>query len=164
MNNAEMFPGIILVCDPSQNMAELVAGMARSLGFREVNEVYDTRSARAALAQKRFGLVLINDLMGDDDSTVLLRDVRGNAQSPNRDTPVIMMSAAPDMKRIAAARDAGVTEFLRKPFAANHLQSRLTSIQANPRAFIEAGSYNGPDRRRRTVEFQGEDRRRGMEG
>ncbi|MCY1556951.1 hypothetical protein D9M68_937530 [compost metagenome] len=74
--------------------------------------------------------------------------------------PVIMMSAAPDAKRIAEARDAGVTEFLRKPFAASHLQTRLTSIEANPRGFIEAEQYKGPDRRRKVMEV-GEERREG---
>jgi two-component system, chemotaxis family, chemotaxis protein CheY len=85
--------------------------------------------------------------------------LRAATDCQNRLIPVIMMSSAPDAKRIADARDAGVTEFLRKPFAANHLQSRLTSIEANPRGFIEAREYTGPDRRRRSVDIGGKERR-----
>jgi hypothetical protein len=70
-----------------------------------------------------------------------------------------MMSSAPDARRILAARDAGVTEFLRKPFAAVHVESRLTSIFGAPREFVEGGGYQGPDRRRRRAEFKGDDRR-----
>jgi DNA-binding response OmpR family regulator len=70
-----------------------------------------------------------------------------------------MISAAPDARRIAEARDAGVTEFLRKPFAAAHLQSRLVSIEANPRGFVEAETYQGPDRRRKSVDVGDKDRR-----
>lgn len=159
MSDDDPLAGTTLICDPNEHMGGVIAGMARSLGLRDIVEVHDTAAIRSALAQRRFRLVLINDLMGDDDSTVLLHDLRADIDNPNRNVPVIMMSSAPDVKRIAAARDAGVNEFLRKPFAANHLQSRLTSIETNPRAFIEAGVYNGPDRRRRTVEFSGEDRR-----
>ena len=92
------------------------------------------------------------------DGVAFTRKLRANTDCPNRLVPIIMISAAPDAERIAAARDAGVTEFLRKPFAANHLQARLTSIEVNPRSFIEAPQFKGPDRRRRTVDV-GTDRR-----
>lgn len=72
-----------------------------------------------------------------------------------------MMSSAPDATRILAARDAGVTEFLRKPFAAVHIESRLTSIFGAPREFVEGGGYKGPDRRRKRAEFKGSERRSG---
>jgi hypothetical protein len=49
---------------------------------------------------------------------------------------------------IAAARDAGVTEFLRKPFSAEHIGLRLDAIRKAPRAFVEATDYAGPPRRR----------------
>ncbi|MCS6757833.1 MAG: hypothetical protein MO852_00940 [Candidatus Devosia euplotis] len=52
-----------------------------------------------------------------------------------------------------------MTEFLRKPFAANHLQTRLTSIETNPRGFIEVDAYAGPDRRRKTVDIGDSERR-----
>ena len=92
------------------------------------------------------------------DGVAFTKKLRAMTDCQNRLVPIIMMSAAPDAKRIADARDAGVTEFLRKPFAANHLQSRLLSIEANPRGFIEAGEFNGPDRRRKVVDV-GKDRR-----
>ena len=46
-----------------------------------------------------------------------------------------------------------------RPFAAAHLQSRLVSIEANPRGFVEAETYKGPDRRRRAVDVGDRDRR-----
>lgn len=71
-----------------------------------------------------------------------------------------MMAARPDATRIAAARDVGVTEFLRKPFAANHLEARLAVIARAPRPIIETEGYVGPDRRRRpSVEMGTAERR-----
>ena len=81
----------------------------------------------------------------------MIRALRHVAGHPNRATPSFMMAAAPDARMIAAARDAGVTEFLKKPFSAEHIQLRLAGLKQAPRAFVEAGTYTGPDRRRRTV-------------
>ena len=139
-------------------MASLVAVMLRSLGRKDIREVYDANRAMTELRRRVFDVVIVDDDLEGMDGVAFTRKLRTSADCQNRYVPIIMMSAAPDAKRIAAARDAGVTEFLRKPFAANHLQSRLTNIEANPRGFIEAREYVGPDRRRKTLDV-GEERR-----
>lgn len=149
----------ILIIDPQANMAALVAGMLRSLGRRDIREVNDASQAQQELRRRPFELVIIDDGLVKPDAVEIVRRLRVDAESLNRLAPVIMMSAAPDAARIAAARDAGVTEFLRKPFAANHLKSRLDSIAANPRPFVEAGGYSGPDRRRQERDVGTADRR-----
>ncbi len=149
----------ILIIDPQANMAALVAGMLRSLGRRDIREVNDAPQAQQELRRRPFELVIIDDGLLKPDAVEIVRRLRVDAESINRLTPIIMMSAAPDATRIAAARDAGVTEFLRKPFAANHLKTRLDSIAANPRPFVEAGGYVGPDRRRQAKDIGTADRR-----
>ena len=64
---------------------------------------------------------------------------------------IIMMAGTPSASIIEAARDAGVTEFLRKPFAAHDIALRLEALQSAPRQFVSAATYAGPDRRRRTA-------------
>jgi two-component system chemotaxis response regulator CheY len=150
----------VLIADSSTHMASLVAVMLRSLGRRDIREAYDASRAMLELRRRAFDVVIIDDTLEGMDGVAFTRKLRAATDCQNRLVPVIMMSAAPDAKRIADARDAGVTEFLRKPFAASHLQTRLTSIEANPRGFIEAAEYQGPDRRRRTMDV-GEERRDG---
>jgi len=58
-----------------------------------------------------------------------------------------------------AARDHGVTEFLAKPFTVQAFFDRLVSVIIRPRAFVDAESYFGPDRRRRQTTISGPDRR-----
>lgn len=148
-----------LIIDPQANMAALVADMLRSLGHRDIREANDGATAQFELGRRAFGLVIIDDALATPDAVGLVRRLRANADSPNRHTPVIMMAAAPDAARIAAARDAGVSEFLRKPFAATHLKARLDGLAANPRAFVETEHYAGPDRRRRVLDVGEADRR-----
>lgn len=101
------------------------------------------------LERRQFDAIIIDDAVTSPDAVEFVRQLRAREGSLNRTTPVIMMAAAPDARRITAARDAGVNEFLRKPFAATHIQSRLDSIAEKPRDFIEAANYVGPDRRRK---------------
>jgi len=149
----------VLVADHSPHMASLVSVMLRSLGRKDIREAYDASKAMTELKRRKFEVLIIDDDPQGMDGVDFTRKLRANDQCQNRLVPIIMMSAAPDAKRIADARDAGVTEFLRKPFAASHLQTRLTSIATNPREFIQATQYTGPDRRRKTVDVGGKERR-----
>ncbi len=149
----------VLIIDPQPNMAMLVATMLRGIGRWEVTEANDAKHALMDVSKRAFGIIIVDDGITSPDAVALFRQIRTNKNGHNQLTPIIMMAAAPDAPRIAAARDAGVTEFLRKPFAAAHLKSRLDSIAAQPRGFIEAEAYSGPDRRRRTVDVGEKNRR-----
>lgn len=163
MANEEITKHGVLVADRSQHMAALVSVMLRSLGRRDIREAYDANKAMIELKRRIFDVLIIDDDLEGMDGVAFTRKLRACGDCQNRYIPIIMISAAPDAKRIANARDAGVTEFLRKPFAANHLQTRLTSIEAHPRTFIEASAYRGPDRRRKTVEVGTQERRAAAE-
>jgi two-component system chemotaxis response regulator CheY len=149
----------VLIAEPSAHMVSLIGGMLRGIGWRDFRSAHDAQSVMTELNTRLFKVVLIDDALDGMDGIEVTRHLRASVDCKNRYVPIIMMSSAPDAKRIADARDAGVTEFLRKPFAAAHLLSRLTSIEANPRGFIEANSFTGPDRRRKTVDVLGKDRR-----
>lgn len=150
----------VLVADSTPHMASLVSQMLRALGRRTVHEAYDAHRAMFELKRLPFDILIVDADLAGLDGAAFTRKLRADTECRNRHIPVIMMSAAPDARRIAEARDAGITEFLRKPFAASHLQTRLESIAANPRGFIEADTYSGPDRRRRTVGVGSNERRR----
>lgn len=141
----------VVIADPVENMASLIAAMARGLGHRMVLEIANPRELRAVLDSRSYSLIVLDDLMGPPDAIELVRQIRTDINSPNRTTAIIMMSSAPDIARIAEARDAGVSEFLKKPFSATDLQKRIAGLDTKPREFIEAPEYAGPDRRRRKL-------------
>jgi CheY-like chemotaxis protein len=149
----------VLVADPSAHMSALVAGMLRTLGRKDIREANDATRAMVELKRRPFNILIIDADLGGLDGVAFTRKLRADITCPNRLIPIIMMSAAPDANAIAEARDAGITEFLRKPFAATHLQSRIANITANPRDFVEAEAYKGPDRRRKAVDVGEKDRR-----
>ncbi len=149
----------LLVIDPSSHMTTLISQMLRHLKVRSVAEAHDTDAAARLLHTHRYGAIMVNDVLSPADGVTLVRTLRQAAEGLNRDTPVIMMSSSPDALDVASARDAGITEFLRKPFAAKHIETRLLSILAAPRPFVASGGYAGPDRRRRRSGYTGSNRR-----
>lgn len=151
-----------LVADPSTHMAGIVSVMLHTLKIRSVDTTVDLAHTAAALSRRAYAVLLIDEQLGGDDGFEMIRLLRRTADHPNRAVPIIMMAATPDAEMIKAARDAGVTEFLRKPFSAQHIQLRLDSIRKAPREFVESPVYAGPDRRRR--EIAGQPRRRAADG
>jgi DNA-binding response OmpR family regulator len=149
----------VLVVDPSPHMGALIGQMLRHLKVRRVDEVQSSDGAAMALQTHRFGAIMLNDILQPMNGIALVKALRAASAGLNRDTPVLMMSSNPDAIEIAMARDAGVTEFLRKPFAAQQIEARLASVLAAPREFIEARTFAGPDRRRKRAGFKGDERR-----
>ena len=63
--------------------------------------------------------------------------------------PVILITGYSSIPRVNEARNAGVTEFLVKPFTAADISKRISHVINSPRDFVQAREYFGPDRRRR---------------
>jgi DNA-binding response OmpR family regulator len=60
---------------------------------------------------------------------------------------------------ILTARDAGIDEYLIKPLTTASLCQKLEAVLQRRRPFIECDGYMGPDRRRRTAPYPGQERR-----
>lgn len=150
----------IVVADDAY-MAALTAGMLRNLGVKHISETNDVSGTWHALRREPMGLLLIDDELGPVDPLTLVRELRADSSAANRHIPILMTFSNADKNRIIAARDAGVTEFLKKPLSANVIGLRLMQALENPRPFVESPVYAGPDRRRRETGVQGPDRRKG---
>jgi DNA-binding response OmpR family regulator len=62
------------------------------------------------------------------------------------------MTGFSEKRRVFQARDAGVTEFLVKPFNARDLYRRIAQLIERPRQFVRSEDFFGPDRRRGSSE------------
>jgi CheY-like chemotaxis protein len=107
-------------------------------------------------------IVLTDWAMPIFDGLELTQMIRQPGANANPYVAIIMLTGHSEKKRVVAARDAGVTEFLAKPISANGLYQRIVNIVANPRPFIKTKTYFGPDRRRNTgTSYAGPERRKG---
>jgi len=76
-----------------------------------------------------------------------------------RDKLVVAHTAHTEVGHVIQARDAGMTEYLTKPVSAKKIYQRISVIVESKRSFVRNAEFFGPDRRRRTKEVTGEDRR-----
>lgn len=148
----------VLLLDPFIGTRRLISDMLiRDMRVEMVRAATSVPDAMEKLAGGGFN-ILFTDWSGQVDAIQLLRVLRA-ADSPYRFLPVVVMSANNSLDCVREARDAGMNEFMLKPFSAMVLQSRLRSITQMPRVYVEAGAYFGPDRRRRRDDYGGVERR-----
>ena len=150
----------LLVVDDNRYMRSLVRSVLRGLGARRIEEGTDGADAYTRLATYAADVIICDGQMSPMDGLEFVRLVRTGSDSPNPFVPVILLTARMEAERVVEARDAGVTEFLVKPFSAHQLYARIRAIIEHPRPFVRVKSYVGPDRRRRPdADFKGSERR-----
>lgn len=69
-----------------------------------------------------------------------------------RTLPIIMVAPPSSARQIEQARNAGVDEFLIRPFTTGAMLERITEVRFHRREFIESPNYIGPCRRRRVAD------------
>ena len=139
----------VLLVEDTLPMLRLMNAVLGTLGVRNI---YTATSGERAfeLFRKEAPDIVISDWhMEPIDGIELTRMIRRDPLSPNRMAPIILITGFSAVNRVATARDAGVTEFMVKPFSANDLAKRLAYVINKPRDFIDAPDYFGPDRRRK---------------
>ena len=112
-------------------------------------EATDGAEALQALRSNPIDIVMTDLAMQPLDGIDFVRLAAQFAESPNPMVPVIMITGHSTLRRVAEARDVGVTEFLSKPVTARGVIERITRVVDHPRPFVRTDRYFGPDRRRR---------------
>ena len=151
----------VLIVDDNQHMIAILRTILDGFGVKTVRESRDASEAFLVLRQVPLDIVIADFHMSPLDGTDFTRLVRQAEDSPNPYVPIIMLTAHTERHRVLAARDGGVSEFLRKPVTPRNLYLRLMSVIENPRPFIRSPNYVGPCRRRRQhLNYPGPERRR----
>jgi CheY-like chemotaxis protein len=137
----------VLVIDPTPAGARLVGELMRSIARSQVWTASSTDKALGVCRMADPQIVFV-ELSGPGvDGAAFTKQLR-RSDLACRQAPVVMITATATAASIMAARDAGVHEFLRKPFTTKDLLRRLEAVTLRPRDWIEAVGYVGPDRRR----------------
>src|SRR6185503_3002415 len=112
----------IVVVEDDASVAELVTLYLRNAGYI-VEHAATGERARALFDEVKPALVVLDLGLPDTDGIELFNELRGRA-----DTPVIALTArAEDAQRIAGI-DAGMDDYLAKPFNPRELVSRVRAI------------------------------------
>ena len=114
----------ILVVDDYQTMIRIIRNLLKQLGFNNVDEATDGRAALEKIGAKGYGLIISDWNMEPMTGLDLLKTVRGGGSK----VPFIMVTAESKTENVIAAKEAGVNNYIVKPFNADTLKTKLTSV------------------------------------
>lgn len=146
-------------------MMELTKSLLETFGIEDVQGAKDGEEGFQKFCKRNHDLVIADWMMKPMDGISFTRLVRNDPRSPNQFVPIILVTGFSEKRRVVQARDAGVTEFLVKPFNARDLYRRISQIIERPRQFVRSEDFFGPDRRRKASDrYKGPERRAGDRG
>jgi DNA-binding response OmpR family regulator len=151
----------VLVVESSKPMFKLVKDVLNIFGVpgNNIYEAYSPDEAFQSFREFKHDLVIADWLQNPDRGIELTRTIRMNQATPNPYVPIIMTAGSGHLSRVLRARDAGISEYLVKPFSAQALADRISRVIEKPRKFIVSANYVGPERRIKNVPFDGMERR-----
>lgn len=161
LNRIEPAVRRVVIIDPNASAARLLSDILKGLGSREVYIESDEERGLELARDVEPG-ILFTEYRGETlKGEMLARRIRRSSMGC-RMMPIIMVTAEATASSIKSARDAGVHEFLRKPYTTGDLFRRVENVALKPRPWVEAVGYVGPDRRRfNSGEYSGARKRRG---
>ena len=116
----------VLVVDDYQTMIRIIRNLLNQLGFKNIEEAKDGRQALEKLNGGKFGLVISDWNMEPMTGYELLQEVR--ASDTLKSTPFIMITAESKTENVIAAKKAGVSNYIVKPFNAETLKGKLKAV------------------------------------
>jgi len=137
----------VMVIDPQPSSARLVGELMRDIARSQIWVAESNDKAIRLAASYDPHIIFVEMKSGEVDGITFTRELRRSHLSA-RYAPVIMVTGQATAAGILGARDAGVHEFLRKPFTMKDLLRRLEAVTLRQRDWVEAVNYVGPDRRR----------------
>jgi two-component system, chemotaxis family, chemotaxis protein CheY len=116
----------ILVVDDASTMRRIVRGLLRELSLKNIREAENGSDALEELRRKKADLVISDWNMPQMTGIELLRAIRSD--NGLKDVPVLMVTAEAKKENIMEAVQAGVNNYIVKPFSAETLQEKLNKI------------------------------------
>jgi CheY-like chemotaxis protein len=153
----------LLVIDDNPQVRSILGAVLAAVGVQKVHYASDGRRGLEIVSETSIDIAFVDLEMPVMNGLDFVSAVRA-LTTPDRYMPLIMLTGHSDLPRILASRDRGVTEFLGKPVTAKSILSRLNTVILNPRPFVAAPNYFGPDRRRKAAPGYDGPRRRLSDG
>jgi len=116
----------ILVVDDYRTMVRIIRNLLTQIGFSDVDDAVDGSEALQKLKQRNYGLIISDWNMEPMSGYELLRQVREDGRLTR--TPFIMVTAESKTDNVIAAKQAGVNNYIVKPFNAATLKSKIDAV------------------------------------
>ncbi len=116
----------VLIVDDYKTMLRIIRNLLKQIDFHNVDEATDGTEALTRLRSGEYGLVISDWNMQPMTGLQLLQEVRRDARL--RAVPFIMVTAESKAENVVAAKQAGVSNYIVKPFNAETLREKIEKV------------------------------------
>lgn len=117
----------VLIVDDYKTMLRVIRNLLSQIGFKNVDEATDGQMALNMMKQKKYDLVISDWNMEPMTGLDFLKAVRTAANN----VPFIMVTAESKTENVIAAKGAGVSNYIVKPFSAETLKGKIVSVMGS---------------------------------
>lgn len=114
-------PMRVLVADDSSTMRKIILRSLAAVGVPEATEAADGTEAVSLFKPGEFDLVLTDWNMPGKSGLEVIQEIRAQ----DAKVPIIMVTTEAEKTRVVQAIQAGVSDYLVKPFTADTLREKL---------------------------------------
>ena len=111
----------VLVVDDSGTMRKIVIRALNAVGCTDITEAADGQAALTVFQSAAFDIVLTDWNMPNKSGLELTREIRALGSK----VPIFMITTEAEKARVLEALQAGVSDYLVKPFTAEVLREKL---------------------------------------
>ncbi len=119
-------PPSILIVDDYPAMLRLLHRFLKDFGIPDIDQTTDGAAALDRMRTRAYGLVISDLNMKPMSGLELLIEIRNDLDL--KDIPFIMLTAIGESEQVLAAKQAGVTDYLLKPFTGSALLGKVERI------------------------------------
>lgn len=116
----------ILIVDDYKTMLRIIENLLKQLGFKNIQQATDGAMALKMLRESSYGLCISDWNMQPMTGLQLLKEVR--ADEKLKPLPFIMVTAESKTENVVAAKEAGVNNYIVKPFNAETLKTKISAV------------------------------------
>ena len=116
----------VLVVDDYNTMRRILRNLLSQIGFANIEEAEDGSTGLLKMRERDFGLVISDWNMAPMSGLEFLKEVRSDGSL--KDTPFIMITAESKTENVVAAKAAGVSNYIVKPFNADTLKKKIEAV------------------------------------
>ena len=116
----------VLIVDDFATMRRILRNILKQIGFTDIAEADDGDTALKELKKGKYDLILCDWNMPEMSGLELLNIVRSDDELKN--IPFVMVTAEAQKDNIVEAVQAGVTNYVVKPFTAKTINEKLTKV------------------------------------
>ena len=119
----------VLVVDDFATMRRIVKNVLKQIGFTQILEADDGTTALGVLKDNKIDLIISDWNMPQMSGLDLLKTVR--KEDATREIPFVMVTAEAQKDNVLQAVQAGVSNYIVKPFTADAVKEKLNQVFGN---------------------------------